>query len=127
MEHRAQTAQKFNMQTSSKGNILLVNSKFKYSANVSKFETYKEWRCTKRNKTKCPARFCGSLDDTHYWKHNPHHTCVDPPQDDLTQEELEERQKQIEIASAEEEVLTTPQPKTEAVGKEPKPLTGYNY
>ena len=52
----------------------------------------KEWRCFK-NKRGCKARFCGSLDDKQYWRHNPRHTCVDPSEDDLTPEEVEERQK----------------------------------
>jgi hypothetical protein len=62
---------------------------FTYVASLSRLKTYKEWKCKERlKKGWCAARFCGSLDGVWYWKHNPKHTCVVPPQDDLTPKEV---------------------------------------
>ena len=74
----------------------LLSNNFKYVSHLHKSKKYKEWRCAKQVTTKCRARFCGDLDDTWYWKHNTHHTCVGLPQNDLKSKE-EEKLSRLEI------------------------------
>ncbi len=83
-----------------------------------------QWCCTKAEQG-CKAKFYTTPDACWYWKHNPHHTCVEPPQDDLTQEELEEvKQDVAEMLLG--EVMPAPFPTTKAISKEANTPTGYN-
>ena len=89
-----QVQHKFAKGTTKHNNICLVSiHKFKYVQAFAKCKQYKDWKCSRNKETKCKARFCGSFDDRRYWKHNPFHTCVNPPQNDLTQQEEEEINK----------------------------------
>ena len=66
---------------------LLSHEGFKYLHCLSRLKTYKEWTCSKKKKTGCLARFCGSLDDTKCWKHNTRHTCLGFIREDLSKAE----------------------------------------
>jgi hypothetical protein len=118
---RLATTQRFIKTTTKKGKTALFSRPFKYKANLSKFKTYKEWRCIKHKQTKCRARFCGSPDNQWYWKQNPRHTCVNPPEDDLTPDEI--------ATALLESVFSAPPkptPKTKVVTKAAKQAASYN-
>jgi hypothetical protein len=109
--------------TSRKGKELLKSRAFKYRVRA-KIVAGLQWCCVK-GENGCKAGFRANKTKAVFWNFNPHHTCVDPPQDDLTQEELEEVKQDIaEILL--EEVMSAPLPTTKATSKEANTPTGYN-
>jgi hypothetical protein len=117
-KYHGETNKKFMLVVSKRGNSLL-KSKFTYRIK-GKYSNYIDWCCA-RDGVGCKSRFLTDLCHTKYRKHYPRHTCVVPFVDDLTPEELNERQ--IE----KNEVLPGPLPKTKAIGKTKKRAVGYNY
>jgi hypothetical protein len=85
------------------------------------YGNHKLFRCSKRKKNVCHAAFW-YYDSNEYARFNPYHTCVSPPMEDLTPDEVATLLLESVFSAP-----PKPTPKTKAGDKSTGRAVSYNY